>query len=129
MPHPSQYFEFPKTSIEEMMREWMARQTEANERMNNQGNVKFIEEDEITPIPTIPNPKPINSNSPTVSLFLKDYTVNITYANTKTFADDVSINNVGDKELKSYDGVGTGRITKKEKNENGVSKEPNKNGS
>ncbi|GJS18172.1 hypothetical protein Tco_0412644 [Tanacetum coccineum] len=53
-------------------------------------------------------------------------TVNITYANAKTFADDVSINNVGDKELKSYDDVGTGRITKKEKNDNGVSKEPNK---
>ncbi|GJV41503.1 hypothetical protein Tco_1419943 [Tanacetum coccineum] len=93
---------------------------------NDKGDVKFIKEDEITLIPTMPNPKPINSNSPTVSPFLKDYMVNITYANTKTFADDVSINNVGDKELKSYDGVGTGRITKKEKNENDVSKEPNK---
>ncbi|GJS53047.1 hypothetical protein Tco_0626409 [Tanacetum coccineum] len=35
MPHPSRYFELPKTSTEEMMREWMARKTEANERMKN----------------------------------------------------------------------------------------------
>nr|GEX27705.1 hypothetical protein [Tanacetum cinerariifolium] len=36
MPHPSRYFELPKTSTEKMMREWMARQMEANERMKNQ---------------------------------------------------------------------------------------------
>ncbi|GKA27044.1 hypothetical protein Tco_0713212 [Tanacetum coccineum] len=36
MPHPSRYFKLPKTSTEEMMREWMARQTEANERIKNQ---------------------------------------------------------------------------------------------
>ncbi|GJV87573.1 hypothetical protein Tco_1531511 [Tanacetum coccineum] len=35
MPHPSQYSEILKTSPEEMMREWMIRQTEANERMKN----------------------------------------------------------------------------------------------
>ncbi|GKD05923.1 hypothetical protein Tco_1180897 [Tanacetum coccineum] len=35
MPHPSKYFELPKTSMEEMMREWMTRQMEANERMKN----------------------------------------------------------------------------------------------
>ncbi|GJV22321.1 hypothetical protein Tco_1371341 [Tanacetum coccineum] len=32
---------------------------------NDKGDVKFIEEDEIEPIPTMPNPNPINSNSPT----------------------------------------------------------------
>ncbi|GJZ70526.1 hypothetical protein Tco_0634076 [Tanacetum coccineum] len=36
MPHLSQYIELPKTLMEEMMREWMARQTKANERMKNQ---------------------------------------------------------------------------------------------
>ncbi|GKC09403.1 reverse transcriptase domain-containing protein [Tanacetum coccineum] len=36
MPHPSQYFERAETSTEEMMREWMGRQTEANERMKDQ---------------------------------------------------------------------------------------------
>ncbi|GJY36578.1 reverse transcriptase domain-containing protein [Tanacetum coccineum] len=36
MPRPSRYFEFTETSTEEMMREWMASQTEANERMKNQ---------------------------------------------------------------------------------------------
>ncbi|GKC04154.1 hypothetical protein Tco_0995764, partial [Tanacetum coccineum] len=34
--------------------------------------------------------------------------------NAKTFADDVLPNQIGDKELKSTDGVGTGRMTKKE---------------
>ncbi|GKA24717.1 hypothetical protein Tco_0710750 [Tanacetum coccineum] len=36
MPHPSRYFELPKTSPKKMMREWMARQTETNEQMKNQ---------------------------------------------------------------------------------------------
>ncbi|GJX52380.1 hypothetical protein Tco_0280749 [Tanacetum coccineum] len=36
MPHPSRYFEFTKTSTEEMMRDWMASQTKANERIKNQ---------------------------------------------------------------------------------------------
>ncbi|GJY63635.1 hypothetical protein Tco_0465095 [Tanacetum coccineum] len=38
-------------------------------------------------------------------------TVHIPYMNAKTFADDVLLNNVGDKELKSIDSVGTGKIT------------------
>ncbi|GJU70764.1 hypothetical protein Tco_1262169 [Tanacetum coccineum] len=33
--HPSRYFEFTETSMEEMMREWMASQTKANEHMKN----------------------------------------------------------------------------------------------
>ncbi|GJV14567.1 hypothetical protein Tco_1359890 [Tanacetum coccineum] len=144
MSHPSQYFKTPEASTEEMMREWMTRQTEANERMKNQptkslphitnikprhefvykppsirnkndkGDVKAIEENETQPIPIMPNPKPINSNSPTVSPFLNDGTVHIPYTNTKKFADDVSMNNVGDKELKAIDGIGNGRMTKKE---------------
>ncbi|GKB41801.1 reverse transcriptase domain-containing protein [Tanacetum coccineum] len=36
MPRPSRYFEFTKTSMEEMMKEWMASQMKANERMKNQ---------------------------------------------------------------------------------------------
>ncbi|GKB16017.1 hypothetical protein Tco_0849940, partial [Tanacetum coccineum] len=139
MPHPSQHFKIPKASTEEMMKEWMARQTEANERMKDQvvelerqinqglrnrqaiianlerqGDVKAIEEDETKPIPTMPNLKPINSNSPTVLPFLKDCTVHIPYTNAKTFADDVLLNHVGDEELSSIDGVGNGVLTKKE---------------
>ncbi|GJU08941.1 hypothetical protein Tco_1125371 [Tanacetum coccineum] len=166
MPHPSRYFEKPETTTEEMMREWMARKTEANERMKNQvvelenqinqglrnrqaiienlerqfkylkktqqskslphtintkprhgffykppsiqnendkGDVKYIKEDEIKPIPTMPSLSLINSNSPTVSHFLKDCIVHIPYTNAKTFADDVFPNHVGDNELKSID--------------------------
>ncbi|GKE99724.1 hypothetical protein Tco_0023075, partial [Tanacetum coccineum] len=36
MPHPSHYFKLPITSTEEMMRKWMTRQIEANERMKDQ---------------------------------------------------------------------------------------------
>ncbi|GKA14740.1 hypothetical protein Tco_0694386 [Tanacetum coccineum] len=164
--------------MEEMMREWMAKRTKANERMkdpvvelknqinqglrnrqpiienlerqfefldkktlrtkslprttsteprhefvynppsirneNDKGDVKFIENDEIEPIPTMPNPKLINSNSPTVTPFLKDCTVHIPYTNAKTFANDVLLNHVGNKELKSFDGVRTRRMTKKD---------------
>ncbi|GKB19881.1 hypothetical protein Tco_0853804 [Tanacetum coccineum] len=89
-------------------------------------DVKLIEEDETQPILTMPNPNPINSNSPTVSPFLKDSTVHIPYTNVKTFADDVLLNHVGDEELKSFDGVGTRRMTEKEKNDKGMLKEPNK---
>ncbi|GJU08935.1 hypothetical protein Tco_1125365 [Tanacetum coccineum] len=188
MPHPSQYFKIPKTSMEEMIKEWMARQTEVNERLknqvvelgrkinqglrnrqaiienlerqfefldkknlrtesplrstntkprhefvykppsirnkNNKGDVEVIEEDETKPIPTMPNPSLIKSNSP----FLKDCIMHIPYTNAKTSEDDVSMNNVGDKELKSIDGIGNGRMTKKEikKDDVGLPKEPNK---
>ncbi|GKC54144.1 hypothetical protein Tco_1076889 [Tanacetum coccineum] len=165
MPHPSQYFKRPKTSSKDMMREWLARQTKANEHMKNQfeylekisqtkplphiintkprhefvykpplirnendkGDVKFIEEDEIKPIQTMPNPSLINLNSLTVSPFLKDCTVHIRYSNAKMFANDVLSNHVGDKELKSIHGIGTGRMTKKEikKNDKGKPNEPN----
>ncbi|GJT67680.1 hypothetical protein Tco_0602576 [Tanacetum coccineum] len=92
MPHPSRYFELPKTSTDDMMREWMTRQMEAMELMK----------DEV------------------------DYTVHIPYTNVKMFADDVLSNHVGDKELKSIDGVGNGVLTNKESNDTGVSKQPNK---
>ncbi|GKG59779.1 hypothetical protein Tco_0607407, partial [Tanacetum coccineum] len=36
MPHPSRYFKTTETSMEEMMREWIASQMEANERMKDQ---------------------------------------------------------------------------------------------
>ncbi|GJZ41361.1 reverse transcriptase domain-containing protein [Tanacetum coccineum] len=94
---------------------------------NDKGDVKFIEEDAIIPIPTMPDPNPIKFNSPTVSPFLKDCTVHIPYANVKTFADDVLPNHIGDKELKSIDGIGNGVLkkTKIKKDDNDVPKEPN----
>ncbi|GKE21365.1 hypothetical protein Tco_1432877 [Tanacetum coccineum] len=67
---------------------------------NDKGDVRFIEEDAINPIPTKPKPNPIMSNSPTVPPFREDCTVHILYTNAKTFADDVFLNNIGDKKLK-----------------------------
>ncbi|GJV96256.1 hypothetical protein Tco_1547833 [Tanacetum coccineum] len=84
-------FQKTETSTKDMMREWMTRKMEANERMKNQ-----------------------------------DCTLDIPYTNAKTFADDVLLNHVGDEELKSFDGVGIRRMTKKEKNGLGLPKEPNK---
>nr|GEZ61187.1 hypothetical protein [Tanacetum cinerariifolium] len=51
--------------------------------------------------------------------------MHIPYTNAKTFADDVLPNHVGDKELKSFNGV---RIRRKniKKDEKGVPKEHNK---
>nr|GEV84511.1 hypothetical protein [Tanacetum cinerariifolium] len=136
----------PKISTEEMMKEWMANQMEANERIKNQvveleqkinqvlrNHQAIIEnlerqDHEIKPIPTVPNPKLVNSNSPTVSPFLMDYTMYIPYSNVKTFTDGVLTNHVGGEEFKSIGGNGTERITKKkiENDDNGVSKEPNR---
>ncbi|GKC39895.1 hypothetical protein Tco_1052279, partial [Tanacetum coccineum] len=93
---------------------------------NDKGDVEAIEENEIKPIPTMPNLKPIMSNSLTVSHFLKDCTVHIPYTNAKMFANDLLMNHVGDEELNEIDGVGNGRMTKKERDDNGVPKEPNK---
>ncbi|GJZ45724.1 hypothetical protein Tco_0593320 [Tanacetum coccineum] len=87
---------------------------------NDKGDVKVIEEDETKPIPTMPNPSLIISNSSTVSPFIKECTVHSPYTNAKTFADDVLSNHVGDEALHSIDGVGTGQIIKK--NENGMPK-------
>ncbi|GKD97495.1 hypothetical protein Tco_1381392 [Tanacetum coccineum] len=104
-----------------MMREWIARQADANERIKNQvvelerkskskeevvggifksssirnendkGDIEVIEEYETETIPTMPKPSLIKSNSPTISPFLKDCTVHIPYTNAKTFADVVII--------------------------------------
>ncbi|GJS13390.1 hypothetical protein Tco_0407862 [Tanacetum coccineum] len=137
--HPSRYFKFTKTSTEEMMREWMASQTKANERMKNQfllptktlprttntkprheivyntpsirndndkGDVKFIEEEETEPNLTMPNPNLIMSNSPIVPPFLKDCTVHIPYTQEKVFEYDEILNDVGNKELISFVGIG-----------------------
>ncbi|GJX53146.1 hypothetical protein Tco_0281515 [Tanacetum coccineum] len=149
---PKRYFELPKISMEEMMREWMARQTEENERMKNQvvelerkigqglrnrqaifknleRQLEFLEKKiwRAKPLPhsTYSNriTFEIYSNSPTVSPFLKDCTMHIPYTNVKTFANEVLANHVGDKELKSFDGIRTGRMTKKENNDNGATKE------
>ncbi|GKC32495.1 hypothetical protein Tco_1039789 [Tanacetum coccineum] len=83
------------------------------QKENDKGDVKSIEEDVINHVSTMPNPNLINSNSPIVSSFLKDCNVHIPYMNAKTFANDVLLNHVGNEELKSVDGVGTGRMTKK----------------
>ncbi|GKD97263.1 hypothetical protein Tco_1381160 [Tanacetum coccineum] len=56
----------------------------------------------------------------------KDFTVHIPYTNVKTFADVVLPSHVGDKELRYVNGVGTGKMTKKEMDDNGATKEPNK---
>nr|GEZ96946.1 hypothetical protein [Tanacetum cinerariifolium] len=85
------------------------------------GDVKFIEVDETKPIPTVPNPKPINSNSPTISPFLR-----ISPCISHTRMRRRLPNYVGDKKLKSINDVGTGRIRKKEKYEKGMPKEHNK---
>ncbi|GKB10590.1 hypothetical protein Tco_0844513 [Tanacetum coccineum] len=66
-----------------------------SETRGDKGDVEAIEEDAIKPIPTVPNPSLIKSNSP----FLKDCTVHIPNTNVKTFSDDVVSNHVGDEEL------------------------------
>ncbi|GJZ05688.1 hypothetical protein Tco_0539481 [Tanacetum coccineum] len=72
----------------------------------SKGDVKFIEVDETQPVPTMPNPDPIMSNSPTVSPFLKDCIVHIPYTQEKVFEHDEISNHVGDKELISFVGIG-----------------------
>ncbi|GJS79334.1 hypothetical protein Tco_0729215 [Tanacetum coccineum] len=73
----------------------------------------------------MPNPNPIEANSPTVLPFPKDYTVHIPYTDAKTFADVVLLNHIGEKEFKSIVGDGIGVLTKKKikKNDMGLSKE------
>ncbi|GKA43652.1 hypothetical protein Tco_0736376 [Tanacetum coccineum] len=73
---------------------------------NDKGDVKFIEEEETEPNPTMPNPNLIMSYSPTVSPFLKDCTVHIPYTQEKVFEHDEISNHVGDKELISFVGIG-----------------------
>nr|GEW52312.1 hypothetical protein [Tanacetum cinerariifolium] len=94
---------------------------------NDKGDVKDIKEDRIEPT-TMQNLNPSNSNSPTVSPFLKDCTMHIPYANAKTFADDVLLNHVGGEELNSIDGIRNKRMTNKEikKDDKVMPKEPNK---
>ncbi|GKB34577.1 reverse transcriptase domain-containing protein [Tanacetum coccineum] len=77
-----------------------------NRNENEKGDVLFIKEDEIEPIPTMPNPSPIISNSPTVSPFLKDCTVHIPYTQENVFEHDEISNHVGEKDLKSFGGIG-----------------------
>ncbi|GJX44141.1 hypothetical protein Tco_0260817 [Tanacetum coccineum] len=93
---------------------------------NNKGDVKFNKEEETEPNPTMPNPNPIEDNSPTLSPFPKDCTMHIPYTDAKTFADIVSLNHVGEKEFKSIVSDGIRVVTKKniKKNDMGLSKEP-----
>ncbi|GJZ59375.1 reverse transcriptase domain-containing protein, partial [Tanacetum coccineum] len=73
---------------------------------NDKGDIKFIEEEETEPNPTMPNPNLIMSNSPTVSPFLKDCTLHIPYTQEKVFEHDEISNHVGNKELISFVGIG-----------------------
>ncbi|GJU37038.1 reverse transcriptase domain-containing protein [Tanacetum coccineum] len=93
---------------------------------NNKGDVKFNKEEETEPNPTMPNPNPIEDNSPTLSPFPKDCTMHIPYTDAKTFADIVSLNHVGEKEFKSIVSDGIRVVTTKniKKNDMGLSKEP-----
>ncbi|GJX96707.1 hypothetical protein Tco_0352505 [Tanacetum coccineum] len=93
---------------------------------NDKGDVKFIEEDETLPIPTMLNLSLSNSNSPTVLPFLKDSNVHIPYTNAKTFIDNVLPNHVGVEELKSSNGVGMLKENEIKKDDKGLPKEPNK---
>ncbi|GJR57844.1 hypothetical protein Tco_1500006 [Tanacetum coccineum] len=108
MPHPSKYFELPKTSTEEMMREWMTMQMETNERMKN--HVVELE-------------RKIKQGIKKPSSGYRELREAV-----RTFADNVFLNNVGDKKLKSVDGVGYQVLTKKEikKDNKGMPKEHNK---
>nr|GEW59299.1 hypothetical protein [Tanacetum cinerariifolium] len=94
----------------------------------DKGDVEVVDEDQTKPIPTLPNPNLIKSNSPTALPFLKDCVVHILYTQgitkEKVFEKDVLSNNVGEEELKSNISVGTGNITKKD--EMGLPNEPNK---
>ncbi|GKB70472.1 hypothetical protein Tco_0931884 [Tanacetum coccineum] len=160
MPHLWIYFKINETSTEEKMREWMARQMEANERMKdqvvelerqiNQGlrnrhviiknlerQFKYLEKTQYTKsLPRTTNTKPRqefvykppsirNENDKGDVEFIEE---DETQPIPTTFADDVLLNHVGGKELKSIDGVGTERMTKKEikKDNMGLPKEPNK---
>ncbi|GJS94108.1 hypothetical protein Tco_0801076 [Tanacetum coccineum] len=72
----------------------------SNQNENDKGDVVSIKEDETKLIPTMPNPSQIMSSSPTISPFLKDCTVHISYTHEKVFEHDKMPNHVGDKELK-----------------------------
>nr|GEY97053.1 reverse transcriptase domain-containing protein [Tanacetum cinerariifolium] len=111
--------------LKERMRPWISRRISRSKLQkcallskslpkpneNDKGNVKFIKENVIQPIPTI---------SPS----LNDSTMHILYTNVNSFVDDVLLNHVGDNELNSMDDVGTRKMTKK--NDNGMPKELNK---
>ncbi|GJV71402.1 hypothetical protein Tco_1491397 [Tanacetum coccineum] len=84
--------------------------------MRDGRDVEFIEEYEIKPILTMPNPSLIMFNSPIGSPFPKDYTVHIPKIQEKVFKHDKMLNHVDDEELKSF----------VEKDEVGLPKEPNK---
>ncbi|GJW71296.1 hypothetical protein Tco_0128213 [Tanacetum coccineum] len=133
-----------------MMREWMTRQMEANERMKNQvvelenrinqglrnrqaiienleRQFKYLEK--IQPSKSLPhtiNTKPRHEfvyKTIPQSGSLNDR-VMLVYQSDG--CDDVLLNHVGGEELKSFDGVGIRRMTKKKKNDLGLPKEPNK---
>ncbi|GKA20177.1 hypothetical protein Tco_0700166 [Tanacetum coccineum] len=74
----------------------------------------------------MPNPNPIEANSPTVSPFPKDCIVHILYTDVKIFADIILLNHIGEKEFKLIVGDGIRVLTKKKikKKDMGLSKEP-----
>ncbi|GKB90364.1 hypothetical protein Tco_0962636 [Tanacetum coccineum] len=93
---------FPRTTNTKLRYEFVYKPP-SNLNENDKGDVKFIEEDAIKAILTMPNPNLINSYSLTVSPFLKDYAVHIPYMSAKTFANDVLSNHVGDTKVMEGD--------------------------
>ncbi|GJU75025.1 hypothetical protein Tco_1266430 [Tanacetum coccineum] len=129
--------------MEELMREWMDSQMEANERMKNhvvelerqikkglrnrQAIVKNLERQFEYLNKKVQHTKslPCTTNTKLRHKFVykpplirnkndKDGAMHIPYSNAKTFTNDVLLNNVGDKELKLMDGVGYEVLTKME---------------
>ncbi|GJW69605.1 hypothetical protein Tco_0126522 [Tanacetum coccineum] len=143
MPHPSRYFELPKTSPKKMMREWMARQTEMNEQMKNQvveleckidqvlrnrqaiienleRQFKYLEKTQHNKsLPRTKNTKlkhefvykpPSIRNENDKGEPNRDMNLSPNHPLSKTRM--IRSNHVGNKELKSTDGVGNGVLTK-----------------
>ncbi|GJT05332.1 hypothetical protein Tco_0839794, partial [Tanacetum coccineum] len=142
MLQPSRYFEKPETSTEEMIIEWMASQTDANERMknqvvelerrinhglrNHQAIIKNLERqfeslnEKIQP--TVLLPRSTNTK-PRHEFVYKPPSIR-----NENDKDAVLLKHVGYEEFESISGVGNGVLTKKKikKNDNGVLNEPNK---
>nr|GEY03829.1 hypothetical protein [Tanacetum cinerariifolium] len=90
---------FPRTTNTKSRHEFVYKPPSVQNK-NDKGDVVFIKEDEIEPIPTMPNPNLTVSNSPTILHFLKDCTVHIPHTYEKVFEHDNMSNHVGDEELK-----------------------------
>ncbi|GJU70766.1 hypothetical protein Tco_1262171 [Tanacetum coccineum] len=98
-----------------MMKEWMARQMEANKRMKN----------EVVELENRINQGLWNRHA-IIENLERQFTYLEKTQHSKSLPHDVLPNHVGDKEFKLIDGVGIGRMPKIKKDEMGMPKEPNK---